>query len=1400
MTVRCFARRLGVIAVLGIVIAVLGMLWIGLATPRALAAEDDGQELLNNPGFDQELDGQGLPRDWSVSRDRVLWREGVYLSKNYELVSRSDAYVLATQGVRLKPGQRYTIRLTLKGEGGSLGGALIVHGETKPSREMPLLWNIQPSAEYETYVGTFVAPNPVAQLLIYNVARTGTIAYDHVSLREGEPDEPIISQLSLREIDRPLGEVPATRHIDWASPLAGGPVRTCFTLRTFLLLRDAVDLAQRIDLDYDVIHTGYEGDECVSDTARRATKRLGEGSYEVYVVASRLSPILTKAIRERVEAGAGLVVLEGFGQGAKLLPAGEWKTVDDSHYVRAAIPWDRMPEKILSSVQTGAIGKGRAVRLVFPLDTGRVWGLLPSENSAEAYKSRQFEYWEWWESLLARSLVWAARREGATAIVAGPDSDDRLSVKVEHAPPDARMRVVWRSGREIRFDEPLLRKEPREIPLPAGGQLSLPIPSDLPAGLVIADLTLLDSQGQSLNWGSLVKSVAQQARIAALKTDRETYAPDDESKLTVKLAAAQAVETTVEARLIDAFGRVVAAATRTCPLAAGETEQEIRLPIRSPICVHHRVMVRLLCAGREQDSAWVDVFVPAVGPRRAAEDFLATTWAPGMTHPTVLAEFSARTQQLGLNSEFGTNLYAMSEHGLPCAGYIGVHSGAFRCEKHTGNGVRPDCLSDPKVVAHFTQGAREAAQRQQPHGMFAVGITDEAFLASRHKRDELCFCDHCQRRFREWLQARYPTLDALNAQWGTTYAQWDEVRGGRTEDVRGKANFAPFVDFRTFMTDVWVDGCKTITDAYHQVAPQTPVGHTNTFGADPFNGNDYWKLCTQVGFGWGQEYSEAIKSSGQKAIFDLWRSFVETPESRAARGAKSPAGPEGAFFNYGWIGYDHRAAAAHYEPWWLALHGSRGVSYYATNSMDVARGTSWSLVYPSLQFTSYSSAVAESLRDLRSGCGKIFLEYQREQPKIALLWSYPSMLVSWCESTSDEPEPSERPGSDSFVTHYLSALNFRQHVNELQLDYVYLAPDQILGSDILRQYPVLFLSFTVAASPPLVEKLQAYVQEGGILIGDLRCLRTDEHGTPLAGSQPLVDLFGVDRGAGQVHYGRTKVTFTMAGEGLDLGGRQVELFGRETVTGRGALALAAHATGEPAVLVRPQGKGLSIYLNFCLPPYDAVTRQLVAQIARRAGVTASVWVEALTGDLPPRCYERNTFTRGPLAVHALIRDHRRCSDTDPVGLRFSQSDHLYDVRAKKYHGRNDTLTATLAPGETALYACLPYRVTGLELEAPKQATAGEEVELHCAVRGDGQPLGDHVFHVELRDPAGRTVPHYSQNVLAPAGHSTLRIPLAVNEVPGAWSVRLCDVLTGTTTDRPFQVIAGEPRSVNRSHP
>jgi len=110
----------------------------------------------------------------------------------------------------------------------------------------------------------------------------------------------------------------------------------------------------------------------------------------------------------------------------------------------------------------------------------------------------------------------------------------------------------------------------------------------------------------------------------------------------------------------------------------------------------------------------------------------------------------------------------------------------------------------------------------------------------------------------------------------------------------------------------------------------------------------------------------------------------------------------------------------------------------------------------------------------------------------------------------------------------------------------------------------------------------------------------------------------------------------------------------------------------------------------------------------------------------------------------------------------------------------------------ALWAVIAI-VAGLYPWTPLPSRAQDGVEELLKNPGfdeelDGQPLGDHVLHVELRDPSGRTVSHYSQNVLAPAGLTALRIPLAVNEATGAWSVRVCDVLTGTAKEIQFQVI------------
>jgi hypothetical protein len=1334
-----------------------------------------GEELLKNPGFNEDADGNGLPDHWSTTQDRILWREKVFMGKDYEVVSKSSAYVLATQDIALEKGQQYTITLRCKGAEGGLVGALIVHGETRPVQEMPIIWNVEPATEYEEIVRTFIAPNPVARLYIYNVAKAkGTVYYDHVSLRGGPPDRAIITQLTFNEIDRPLTPPVEHRHIDWASPLAGGPVKTFATIRNFRCTRQFIELSQRMDLDCDLVHTGYYGDEAASVTGRRAMQRMKDGFYEVYLVPSRVSDMMVQSIKERVEMGAGLVIIEGFGRARRFVDLNTLEEVGDDHYLRACIPWDLMPEKILESVQVGRQGKGRVVRMVFPLDTSRVWGLMPLESSREAWMSRQFEYWEWWESLLAKGVLWAAGREGQTRLELLDSDASAIRLRAAGAPAGAKARVIVRSGREIRFDGPLVRMDSQIVVVGDDGSIDVTVPWHIPAGPVIADVVLLDPQGQTLTWGSFATTKPQTAKVVEVMASSDNVEPDQTIGLSVTIQAARACPASIEAKLIDVFGRVVDVTTQDEQLGAGARDVALTLAMRRPLCVHHKAFVRVTVDGLEQDSRWITVLCPSVGPARAMQDFTAMPWGPGMSHPVVESYYAQRVREIGLNGEFGGTPFTVSEHGFPGGGYVGGMA-AYRETEHSPSGVRRRCLSDPEIIEQVRTSAAESAEKQQPFGIFAVGITDEAFLSSRHKRHETCFGPHCQARYRQWLRARYGTLAALNAQWGTSHGTWDDVQGARTEDVRKKDNFGPFVDFRTFMTDVWVDGCKRVVDAYHEVSPNMPIGHTNTFGAGPFNGNDYWKLCTRTGFAWGQEYSEAIKHTGHKAVFDLWRSFVDTPQARASRSR-----PDDPFFNYGWIGYRHTRAAAHYEPWWLALHGSRGVSYYATNAIAADRGISWALVYPTLSLTEFSSAVQEGLADLRGGCGKVFMEYEREQPKIALLWSHPSMMVAWCESESDQPVPEERDGTDSYGSYFRSALHFRQYVNELQLDYAYVAPEQVIESNELAKYPMLFLPFTVAASDELIAKLEAYVESGGLLVGDLRCLRTDEHGKPFADPAPLERLFGVRRKSGQIDYGRTKLTFSLADEGIDLAQASIELHGREDLSATSATSLASHATGEPAVLIDRKGKGLTVYLNFGLPAYDVNVRELLRQIAAHADIERLVVAENPAGGDPPRCYERNTFARGTIKVHAFIRDHRRCEDTDPVRFDFGEFSHVYDMRAKRYIGNVSSVETVVPPGETALYAGLPYRVTSLSVSAARSAKAGGELRIGAQLEADAEAIGDHVFHLDLIGPGGESTWHYARNELSPSGRLASVVPLAVNENPGTWTVRVRDVLTGVT--------------------
>jgi hypothetical protein len=65
----------------------------------------------------------------------------------------------------------------------------------------------------------------------------------------------------------------------------------------------------------------------------------------------------------------------------------------------------------------------------------------------------------------------------------------------------------------------------------------------------------------------------------------------------------------------------------------------------------------------------------------------------------------------------------------------------------------------------------------------------------------------------------------------------------------------------------------------------------------------------------------------------------------------------------------------------------------------------------------------------------------------------------------------------------------------------------------------------------------------------------------------------------------------------------------------------------------------------------------------------------------------------------------------------------------------------------------------------------------------GAPVDRSVVHLEVRDPAGKLVRHYSGNVTIENGRAKFAIPFALSDARGTWKVTAKDVVSGLTAER-----------------
>lgn len=136
------------------------------------------------------------------------------------------------------------------------------------------------------------------------------------------------------------------------------------------------------------------------------------------------------------------------------------------------------------------------------------------------------------------------------------------------------------------------------------------------------------------------------------------------------------------------------------------------------------------------------------------------------------------------------------------------------------------CPSSPNYRRYAVELARRLAERYKDHPTLVAWHIANEYGAR-------CYCDLCAEGFREWLKARYGSLEEVNRAWNTNFWShrfyaWDEIE---TPTENGERRNQPMMlDYDRFQNDAILECYLGEYRAIKAITPHVPIT-TNLMGA-----------------------------------------------------------------------------------------------------------------------------------------------------------------------------------------------------------------------------------------------------------------------------------------------------------------------------------------------------------------------------------------------------------------------------------------------------------------------------------------------------------------------------------------------------------------------------------------
>ncbi|HVB66908.1 MAG TPA: beta-galactosidase [Acetobacteraceae bacterium] len=388
--------------------------------------------------------------------------------------------------------------------------------------------------------------------------------------------------------------------------------------------------------------------------------------------------------------------------------------------------------------------------------------------------------------------------------------------------------------------------------------------------------------------------------------------------------------------------------------------------------------------------------------------------------------------------------------------------------------VRHPGLSDPVWLRRIARRLAVTVRAAQPYRPLYYSLGDETGIADLAAFWDFDTSPESLAGFRVWLRTQYPSLAALNAEWGADYAHWADVQPEPTRAAmrRTDGNFAAWSDFKAWMDIAFARAVRAGTAAIHRADPQA---RSAIEGAQVpgWGGYDYTLLAHTV------DVMEIYDTDENLALL---RAFNPAVIPLVTAGSADPAERH-------WI-------------WREWLRGARGLVLWDPDQ---------TIVRPDGTLGPAGIADAPLFAALRGKLGSTVLAARPHTDPVAILYSPASFRTSWMLE--------HQPAGDAWITRTAAdedngdAQRMALTADARALRQIGLAPRYLgpahLADGGLRGIRLLVLPHAIALSERDAAAIRRFVAAGGFVAADVVPGTFDQHGRRRPAS-PLAALFAAE--------------------------------------------------------------------------------------------------------------------------------------------------------------------------------------------------------------------------------------------------------------------------------------------------